>query len=201
MHALSVSSRLLPGLLLAALSSFVHAHGEAISIPAVAARDVPRALAVRGELKAPPRGVAELKFGEIFRLPVGPQGLEPSEKLASLDGKRVRMVGYLVPLYPPADDRFLLSPLAVDIGHEDESLADNIPPTAVMVQLPTAAGATIPRIPGLIQLTGTLSVGSREDAASGRVSPVQLTLDAPAARTLRRVSRDAAKAAEPRHRH
>lgn len=194
--------RLLPGLLLAALSGLVHAHGEAVSIPAVAPKDVPRALAVRGELKAPPRGVTELKFGEIFRTPVGPLGMEPSDKLASLDGKPVRMVGYVVPLYPPAQDRFLLSPLAVDIGHEDESLADNIPASAVMVHLPESAGALIPRIPGLVQLTGTLRVGSQEDAASGRVSSVQLTLDAPGTRALRRVSRDAASADKTsRHRH
>lgn len=194
--------RLLPGLVLAALPLLAHAHGDAVSIPSVAARDVPRALAVRGELGTPPHGVAELKFGDLFRMPVGPLGLEPSDKLAALDGKRVRMVGYVVPLYPPAQDRFLLSPLAVDIGHEDESLADNIPPSAVMVHLSESAGATIPRIAGLVQLTGTLSVGSREDAASGRVSSVQLTLDAPAARALRRVSREAARAAEkPRPRH
>lgn len=194
--------RLLPGLVLAALPLLAHAHGDTVSIPSVAARDVPRALAVRGELGTPPHGVAELKFGDLFRMPVGPLGLEPSDKLAALDGKRVRMVGYVVPLYPPAEDRFLLSPLAVDIGHEDESLADNIPPSAVMVHLSESAGATIPRIPGLVQLTGTLSVGSREDAASGRVSSVQLTLDAPVARALRRVSREAARATEkPRPRH
>src|SRR5688500_58712 len=43
-----------------------------------------------------PAGVTELKFSEFFVSPVGPQGLELTHRLSSLDGKRVRMLGYMV---------------------------------------------------------------------------------------------------------
>src|SRR5689334_5693118 len=36
-----------------------------------------------------PAGVTELKFGEFFVRPVGPRGLELTDKLLGLDGQRV----------------------------------------------------------------------------------------------------------------
>jgi hypothetical protein len=47
-------------------------------------------------LPAPPEGVSDLFFDEFFKLPVGPKGLEMTERLTSLDGKRVRILGFMV---------------------------------------------------------------------------------------------------------
>jgi hypothetical protein len=69
------------------------------------------AFGVRGELAPPPPGVAELKFREFFRLPIGPRGLEPSAKLQSLDGKRVRLIGYMADREEPASGFFTFAPL------------------------------------------------------------------------------------------
>lgn len=39
-----------------------------------------------------PPGVAELKFNELFRPPIGPRGLEYAKKLRSLEGPRWRRI-------------------------------------------------------------------------------------------------------------
>jgi hypothetical protein len=159
-------------LLLAALGSgAVSAHGGAAVIPHRLA-----ALEVRGELPPPRAGVTSLKFGEFFRMPIGAFGLEASEKLLALNGKPVRLVGYMVREETPTAGRFLFAPLPVALGDEDESLSDDLPPTTVSVHLTGAKDKSAPYIGGLIQLVGTLEVGAR-DEADARVSAVRLVLD------------------------
>jgi hypothetical protein len=147
-------------------------------------RVVPMALAVRKDISPPPAGVAELKFRDIFKMPVGDRGLEPSAKLLALDGKRVRIVGFMIQQQPEPIGQFLLSPLPATISDEDEPLADDLAPSVVTVSVPGAADKAIPLLPGLIRVSGVLHVGASLDAASGRVSSVQVLLDAKPARAL-----------------
>jgi len=144
----------------------------------------PKLLAVRKELGAPPTGVSDLKFHDIFKIPVGDKGLEPSTTLLALAGKRVRMVGYMVRQQPAPKGTFLLSPLIAEISDEDEPLADDLPPSIVAIEVTGAANQPIPLLPGLIQVTGVLHVGAKTDSASGRVSAVQIALDAAVAKAL-----------------
>jgi len=116
-------------------------------------------------------GVTDLKFGEMFKLPVGSRGLEPSEKLLHLDGRRVHIVGYMV--NQEAMRSFILAPLPLALGDEDESFADDLPPAVVFVH--RAAQGDLQHIPGLVAITGILSVGCYTEA-DGRVSMVRLTL-------------------------
>jgi hypothetical protein len=139
-------------------------------------RQVPAVLAVLGELPPPAAGVTDLKFRELFKLPIGPRGLEPSEKLIGLNGKRVRMVGYMAKEEDSAAGMFILSPLPVTMGDEDESFADDLPASAVFVHMESASNALIPYLPGLIKLTGTLQFGAQQEG-DGRVSMVRLLLD------------------------
>ncbi|MEO7431449.1 MAG: hypothetical protein ABIR62_05380 [Dokdonella sp.] len=155
---------------------------------------VPAALSVRGKLAAPSAGVNELKFQDVFKLPAGPRGLEPTARLLDLDGKRVRIVGYMVQQDARIADSFLLSPLPVLLGDEDESLADDLPPSTLRVELPTSRGVVVPALPGLLQLTGTLRVGMQTDAATGRATPARLVLDATPERLLRKVAKAASSA-------
>jgi len=48
------------------------------------------------ELPPLPAGVEELKFADFYKMPVGPKGLEPSEKLLGLNGRKVRLSGFFV---------------------------------------------------------------------------------------------------------
>lgn len=166
----------------------------------VAKTRVPRALAVRKELGPPPAGVTDLKFRDIFKLPAGPKGFEPTDKLVALDGKRVRVVGYMVQQDPLPKGAFLLSPLPVLLGDEDESLADDLPATTLRIDLGKSRDLAVPRLTGLIQVTGTLHVGMRADPASGRSTSAQLVLDEAPERALREVARDlAAQSKKQKH--
>jgi hypothetical protein len=139
-------------------------------------RHVPEALAVTGELSPPPAGVTDLKFRELFKLPIGPRGLEPSEKLIGLNGKLVRMVGYMAKEENPTSGMFILSPLPVNMGDEDESFADDLPASAVFVHLESARNEFASYLPGLIKLTGVLKFGTQQEP-DGRVSVIRLMLD------------------------
>jgi hypothetical protein len=131
------------------------------------------------ELPPLPSGVMELKFSDFFVKPVGARGLELTEKLRECDGRRVRMLGYMVQQEEPPPGMFLFSPLPAQQVHEhDNGLADDLPPCTVRVLVPTCHDQVVPFAPGLMLLTGTLSVGNRAEA-DDRISIARLALDPP----------------------
>lgn len=139
---------------------------------------VPAALAV-GD--AAPRAAHDaattLKFQDVFKRPAGPRGLELGNAMAALDGKTVEMVGYMVAREAPTPGLFILSPVPVFLGDEDEGFADDLPPSAVFIHLPESlAGESVVNLFGLLRVRGTLRVGAREEG-DGRVSAVRIELD------------------------
>lgn len=135
---------------------------------------IPKSIEVSSQL-SPVAGVADLKFNEFYKTPVGPKGLELTPKLINLIGKKVRIVGYMAKTEPATPGMFVLSPFPVDLGDEDEKLVDDFPPNAVFVHL-GEKDLAVPTIQGLIKLTGTLQVGSFEEV-DGHVSTFRLELD------------------------
>ena len=166
-------SFLIPG-----ISLFAAAPAAALE-PSPVAASVPWAIepgSIVPSGAAPPSAAVttDLKFDEMFRLPVGARGLEPSPKLLQLDGRRVRMIGYIVDQEHMRS--FILAPLPLKLGDEDESLADDLPPGVVFVHHGVQSDRIFHHIPGLLELTGILSIGGFPEA-DGRVSTVRLTLD------------------------
>lgn len=137
---------------------------------------------------------APLKFGDIFKMPVGPKGLEPTDAALALAGKRVRLVGYAVEQEGGAST-LLLSPLPLMIGDEDEGLADDVPPTAVAVH--SASKRALPKVSGLVEVTGVLEFGARQDAATGRITAIHIAAEPKAVKPLRTPRAAAAKPAAP----
>lgn len=134
---------------------------------------------------APKRGAeapAPLKFGDIFKMPVGPKGLELTDATRSLEGKRVRLVGYAV-VQEGTSPTLLLSPLPLMVGDEDEGLADDVPPTAVAVR--SASKRALPKASGLVEVVGVLEFGARQDAVSGRVSAIHIVAEPQAVKPVR----------------
>lgn len=147
-----------------------------------------RAIVLVGALAAPSRaGDAEptrppleapvLRFDELFA-PAGRRGLEYSATARALDGQRVRVRGYMVRQEDPAPGSLLLAPIPLTLHEHEYGLADDLPPTAVQVFVPTDADRPVPWMPGPLMLTGTLDLGPREEPG-GRVSAVRLLLDPP----------------------
>lgn len=190
-----VSSRLLPALgviVLGGLASLAAAatglgwNADALSLE----------LSSIDQLPAAPAGVTELKFSEFFKSPVGPRGLEFTDKLKALDGRRVRILGFMIQQEQTAHGLALLAPFAFTTHEDEYGLCDDLPSTLVFVNVPKFKDTTVPYTPGMLLLTGRLEVGPRE-MADGRVSQVRLTLDPePPAGAPLVVSPGAAKAAK-----
>ena len=121
-----------------------------------------------------------IRFGEFYKMPVGPEGLEPSEKLLALANKPVSLLGYVVDQNPPIEGHIILSPLPVLIDQQDESLADDLPPSAVFVHFdphnPSLAESLTQSKGKLIVVQGVLTLGPQEEA-DGRVSQIQLRME------------------------
>lgn len=141
-------------------------------------------LQVNGALTAPANGVTNLKFGEFYKMPVGPRGLELTPKLLSLAGKKIRIVGYMAKAEPATPSMFILSPLPVEMGDEDEKLVDDFPPNSLFVHMGESQ-LMLPYIEGLMNLTGVLRVGSFNEP-DGHVSTFQLELDPEIVRDFKR---------------
>jgi hypothetical protein len=122
-----------------------------------------------------------LTFGSFFAQPIGPRGLEISEALRRADGKRVRLVGYMVAQEEPQPGRFLLTPRPVIMSEHADGEADDLPPATVTVLLDAShADHLVAHQRGLLALTGRLKVGRDENPMTGRVSWLRLQLDADA---------------------
>lgn len=148
-----------------------------------------------------PDGVEELKFADFFKMPVGPRGLELTERAQALDGKRVRIVGLQVreqlgtcsdcsklqrPGMKPrpawvdhiVPGRLMVSPVPSTINMAHYGLSDDLPPQTLYVNVPEFFGEPVPFTPGLLLLTGKLSVGNKTEP-DGRISVLRLELEAP----------------------
>ena len=123
-----------------------------------------------------PPDVAEVRFRDFFLQPIGARGLEVTEKLKQLDGKRVRILGYMVQREQSFPGIFVLSPLPVQTQDQDSELADDLPPCVMYVSSPAHRDRRVPHTSDLLLLTGKLSLGNQVEA-DGRISTVRLALD------------------------
>jgi len=124
---------------------------------------------------------AELRFADFFAMPIGARGAEIKPALLALDGQRVRITGYMVRQEQAMAGHFFLTPRPVSMSEHADGDADDLPPTTVLVVMPTPDDRTEP-LPtrGLLRLTGALQVG-RHEMADGRVVWVRLLLEPRAA--------------------
>src|SRR5262249_13240646 len=128
-----------------------------------------------------------LSFKEFFE--ASPRELKASEKLLSLNGKRVRMTGYMARMERQILGAFYLVPHPVVCDEEGGGTSD-LPVENVLVLVRSAKGKEISFIPRPLEVTGILEVGNREEQ-DGRVSAIRLTLDGPPAKSGATKSRKA----------
>ncbi|NBT54977.1 MAG: hypothetical protein EBT05_08855 [Betaproteobacteria bacterium] len=128
--------------------------------------------------------IIELSFRDFFRLPVGPGGVEFSERLARANGRQVRLTGYMVQRETATPGQFLLTPRPVQMSEHADGDANDLPPATVLVRLdPTQTDWAVPHVRGLVGVTGVLRVGRREEA-DNQVFWVGLELGPDATRSM-----------------
>jgi hypothetical protein len=115
---------------------------------------------------------AMIGFQEFFRLPVGAYGLEPSERLLEMQGRTVRITGYVADEQDPIPGLLLLAPVPVVLSEREDGPADDLPGSTLFVHLPDD-GDSLRNHRGPVEFTGRLEVGGREEA-DGRISYVRL---------------------------
>lgn len=119
----------------------------------------------------------ELSLREFYKFPIGPRGLEPTEKLLRLNGKRVQVTGYMVKEEEPTVGLLMLAPLPVSMAEKEDGPADDLPAATLFVHPPIAdKDKVIAYKAGLWRLTGILELGNREES-NGRMSYTRLILD------------------------
>jgi len=119
--------------------------------------------------------ITDLSFSEFFEY--GPRELKPSATLLSLNGHRVRMVGFMAQMEMPPEGAFYLTPHPVSCDEEGAGTSD-LPVSSVRVVVRSAKGKTISFIPSPVEVTGVLELGYQADD-EGRVSAIRLILDNP----------------------
>lgn len=120
--------------------------------------------------------MTDLAFNEFFKMPIGPHGLEPTEKLLNLNNKRVRVLGYMAEEEEPTPGLFMLAAQPVSVAEKADGMADDLSAATLFIRMPDQdAGKMLAHRSGLWVLTGTLQLGNEEEA-NGRTSFVRLIM-------------------------
>jgi hypothetical protein len=134
--------------------------------------------AIVGLLASPPASVAApapvaLSFDQLV---VGSsRELKPSPRLLSLQGKRVKLTGFMAKMEMPPRGGFYLAPRPVTCDEAADGTAD-LPPNAVYVVVRSHAGEPVAFTPRPLEVTGVLDVGNRVEP-DGRSTHIRITLD------------------------
>jgi len=99
-----------------------------------------------------------------------------SRRLQALNGRRVRLTGYMAQSEQPLEGAFFLCPLPTFLDEGGAGTGD-LPPDSVRVTVPALARRPVPFAARLVEVTGRLDLGYREEP-DGQVSWVRLTVDA-----------------------
>ncbi len=128
----------------------------------------PKAAAVK-DSEAP----VEIKFAEMYGKSSS-RGLQFSEKMKSLDGKKVFMTGYMAPPLKPSLTFFVLTRMPMAICPFCDSDA-SWPEDIVLIYMPKGQSGT--PSDSVLRVTGTLELGSHTDPDTGFVSQARIYSD------------------------
>lgn len=115
-----------------------------------------------------------LSFSQFFQRPVGPLGLQPTAVLMSLRGYAVELQGFALRPLESSQTTWILSPVAITLSGEDESLADDLPASVAYLHgLDPAMQQILHGCLRQVLVTGILDVGRMRES-DGRLSYVRL---------------------------
>ena len=156
--------------------------------PLVATDATPRSPRTKTVLKTG-EPITVLRFADLF-VPEEDH-LRLSDKVKALNGKRVRITGFIAEQEEPMKGAFYLCPIPVATDESGAGIGD-IPVNAIRVTLPGLEGKIMAPRRGAVIVVGKLDVGSHEEK-DGTVSFVRLRADRPRIVELKTPSRTESK--------
>lgn len=121
-------------------------------------------------------GYEPLDMNDVFVKPAGPKGLQYTAGTAALDGRKVRIRGWMVRHLHDDPRVFLLNTQPITLNMSEYGLADDLPPWAVHVILAGRDGWAPVWTPRPLEVCGTLELGPRQER-DGRISHIRLKAD------------------------
>lgn len=141
-------------------------------------QNVPAPAAAASENPATPppdlSDIPELALNDLIKRPAGPLGLELSDDVKSLEGKRIKVTGFMVHTDWADPSTFILANYPSNISEREFGPSDDLPPVQLFVKLPESMKTGFQR--GVLQLAGTLRLGSAEEPYDRR-SFLRLEID------------------------
>jgi len=131
---------------------------------------------VRSQVRWESTEPTALELQSLFKLPVGPKGMEVTDKVMQASGHRVRITGFMVKSELPTPGAFMLAPRPVQMSEHADGDANDLPASVCWIYLDsTQKNWLVPHIPGPVTVEGLFSF-KRFEAADGSVGWFHLQL-------------------------
>jgi len=131
---------------------------------------------VRSQVRWASNEATPLELQALFKMPIGPQGLEVSDTVLNASGKKVRLTGYMVKNEVPMPGVFMLAPRPVQMSEHADGDANDLPASVCWVYLDDRQkNWLVPHVPGLLTLEGQFTF-KRIEASDGSVAWFHLNL-------------------------
>lgn len=124
----------------------------------------PTRFVLRPQLPPPPDGVTDFSLTELLVGSNNGSGVDYSPRARQLDGKLVRVNGYMVRQASPIPWAILLSPVPQSAHEREYFLCDDLPISTIHVFLPKSAQPLVPFHPEMVAIIGRLELGGRAEA-------------------------------------
>lgn len=117
-----------------------------------------------------------LELQAFFKMPIGPKGLEVTDKVLTLSGHKVQLTGYMVKNELPMPGVFILSPRPIQMSEHADGEANDLPASVCWVYLDDRQkNWIVPYISGLLTVEGQF-IFKRIEASDGSVAWFHLYL-------------------------
>jgi hypothetical protein len=155
------------------MNSFIHSALIAISASFLG---LTFSTQVRSQVRMDQKDPIALEFQSFFKMPVGPKGLEVTDKVTQANGQFVRLQGFMVKTETPMHGSFVLSPRPVQLSEHADGDANDLPASVCWIYLDsTQKNWIVPHAPGPISVEGIFSF-KRMEAPDGSIGWFHLQL-------------------------
>lgn len=141
----------------------VGAQGDSTS-PVAVTNGLSARFVLRPQLPPPPDGVSDFSLTELLVASNNGSGVDYSPRARELDGKLVRVNGYMVRQASPIPWAILLSPVPQSAHEREYFLCDDLPISTIHIFMPRSAQPLVPFHPEMVAIIGRLELGGRTEA-------------------------------------